>query len=99
MNRLKLIGPTIFLTSLGFVLFTGGTMPYFLFYILSLTFLLPLVHTIVNLRGLEGSVNIPSKSLFSGESISIEYNVKNNGLLPITYLEIQSDISKQLTGL
>lgn len=99
MNRLK-IGPSlIFLIILAFVLLVGGTMPYFLFYIFLLTFLLPLVHSLVTLTCLKGSVNIPSESLFSEESISIEYKIKNMSVFRTAYLEIYSDIAKQLTGL
>lgn len=99
MNRLK-IGPSLsFLIIIVFVLLVGGTIPYFLFYIFLLIFILPLVHSLVALKGLKGSVTIPSEALFSGESISIEYQVKNNSIFRITYLEIQSYITKQLTGI
>lgn len=98
MTKIKILQPLLILTILGFVLFVGGTMPYFLFYILLLIYLIPLGHILINLLWLKGSVDIPSESLFSGDNITIQYNIKNNSFLPITYLEIQSDISKQLTG-
>lgn len=74
-------------------------MPYFLFYILILAITIPLFHNLIVVQGLKGYVNIPEDSLFSGDNIDMEYKVVNNSPLPIIYLEIQSDISKQLTGL
>ncbi|WP_195837916.1 DUF58 domain-containing protein [Tissierella pigra] len=47
---------------------------------------------------MKGSIEIPRESLFTGEVININYQVENNSILPIPYLEIQSNISKQLTG-
>lgn len=99
MARLRLIPLFILLLLLSFVIFTGGTLPYFLFYMLLLTYLLPLIHCIINFIGLKGSINIPSNSLFAGENIDIEYHIHNKSFLPISHLEIQSDISKDLTGI
>ncbi len=100
MNNIKIGLPLIFLIIIiTFVLLVGGTLPYFLFYILLLTFIIPLIHCLVTLKGLKGSIEIPSESLFTGEILNIDYQVKNNSILHIPYLEIQSDISKQLTGI
>lgn len=98
MTKLKIGYSLIFLIILSSVLFIGGTMPYFLFYIFSLTLLIPLIHTLITLLDLKGYVKIPTQSLFSGEMVNIEYKIKNNSIFPITYLEIKNDISKQLTG-
>lgn len=97
MNRIKII-PILFMVVIGFVLLVGGTMPYFLFYVLLITFALPLMHSLIALKGLKGQVNIPKQSLFSGDKIHIGYQVNNKSLFSIPYLEIKSDISKQLTG-
>lgn len=99
MTKLKFGFSLIFLIILSSVLLVGGTMPYFLFYIFSLTFLIPLIHSLISLVALKGSVIIPTQSLYSGERVSIEYKVKNNSIFPIAYLEIKNDISKQLTGI
>lgn len=97
MNKLKFV-TILFMVIMGFVLLVGGTMPYFLFYVLLLTFLLPLIHNLIALKGLKGQVNIPKQSLFSGDKIDIGYQINNKSLFSIPYLEIQSNISKQLTG-
>jgi len=73
-------------------------MPYLLLYIFLLTLFIPLLHSLLVLRRLEGSIKLPNESLYTGESVDIEFSVKNNSILPIRYMEIHSDISKELTG-
>lgn len=99
MSRKTIITLLIFIVIFAFALLVGGTIPYFLLYVFSLTFLIPLVHCLIVLRALKGSVDIPKESLFTGESINIVYQVKNNSILPIPYLEIKRDISRRLSGL
>lgn len=98
MIKVKIIPLIIFLIIFSFVLFLGGTMPYFLFYIFSFTFIVPLVHSLITLKFINGTVSIPNKTLYSGESIKIEYEIKNNSIFSIPYLEIHSNIARQLTG-
>lgn len=88
-----------FILILSFVLFIGGTMPYFLFYVFLLTFALPFIHSFVALKKLDGSVEVPMDALFTGDSININYQVTNNSFFNIPYLEIRSDITKALTGI
>ncbi len=99
MIRFRATSILLLIIVFAFVLFLGGTMPYYLLYLLLLTFLLPLAHSLVTLKYLKGYVNIPSESLFAGEDINIEYEVTNNSLFVMPYLEIHSNISKQLTGI
>lgn len=99
MNKSKIILVLGFFALLSFALLIGGTMPYFLLYIYLLTFLIPLLHSLITLKGLEGSIILPNESLYTGESVDIEFCVKNNSFLPISYMEIHSDIAKELTGL
>ena len=98
MNNLKIGIPLVFIILFTFVILVGGTMPYFLFYIFLLTFILPLIHSLITLNKLEGSVKIPSESLFTGDTITIEYDVENRSFFNIPYMEIQSDITRQLAG-
>lgn len=98
MSKFKIGIPLIFIIIFAFVLFVGGTMPYFLFYIFLLTFLLPLIHSLVALNKLSGSVKIPKGSLYTGDKINIDYKVENKSFFSIPYLEIQTDIKRQLTG-
>lgn len=98
MNNLKIGISLVFIMLLTFVILVGGTMPYFLFYIFLLTFILPLIHSLVTLNKLHASIKIPSESLFTGDTINIEYRVENRSIFNIPYMEIQSDITRQLAG-
>jgi len=98
MNKRKFIPLLIFFVLLAFVLLVGGTMPYFLFYILLLTYLIPFIHCLINYLFLEGKIDIPQGSLYTGDSIIVKYKIVNNSIFPITYLEIENDFSKKLTG-
>jgi len=98
MNRFK-VAFIFFIIISFFVLLVGGTMPYFLLYVFLLTFLPPLIHSLISLKGLKGNVKTPEESLFVGDKIDIGYKVNNEGLFSIPYLEIKSDISKNLTGM
>lgn len=98
MVKHKIIPSLAFLIILSYVILVGGTMPYFLLYVFLLVFLLPLIHSLITLISLKGYVKIPSKALYSGEKITIEYQVKNRSFFRISYLEIHSDIANQLTG-
>lgn len=88
----------IFVTIFAFVLFVGGTMPYFLFYIFLLTFILPLIHSLITLNKLHGSVKIPRENLYTGDKIVIDYLIENRSSFSIPYLHIYSDIKRKLTG-
>ena len=94
MNKRKFIPLLIFFVLLAFVLLVGGTMPYFLFYILLLTYLIPFIHCLINYLFLEGKIDIPQGSLYTGDSIIVKYKIVNNSIFPITYLEIENDFSK-----
>lgn len=83
---------------LVFVLFVGGKMPYFLFYIYISALLVPLIHCLIIYKDLSGSVNIPSKSIYVGDKVAISYTVRNSGKITIPYLEIENSISRELTG-
>lgn len=97
MTNMKIIFTSIIL--IVFLLFVGGTMPYFLFYIFLLIFLIPLFHSLIIRHKLKGYVQIPEDSLYAGEEISINYEINNGSNFNIPYLEIQNHISKQLTGI
>lgn len=82
----------------GFAFFLGGTMPYFILYVFSLTFILPLTHSFILLKMINGSIEIPKGYLFTGETIDINYHINNKSILSIPYIEIKSNIYKILTG-
>lgn len=88
-----------FFILLCLVLLVAGTIPYFLFYIFILTFLIPYIHGRLCIKGIKGNVIAPDASYHIGEDIEVKYKVINKGLLDIPYLEVESLISKQLTGI
>jgi uncharacterized protein (DUF58 family) len=98
MNSIKYFIP-LFIIILAFVLFVGGIMPYFLLYILLLAFLVPLVHSLIILKKIKGNIRIPKGTLYAGNRIILDYQINNNSRFYIPHMEIQSHISKQLTGI
>lgn len=98
MNNRTYISPLIFIILLGYVLLVGGTVPYFLFYTMLLIYLIPFIHCLICYLFLKGTVEIPEGNLHAGDTITIMYKINNKSILPITYLEIENDFSKKLTG-
>ncbi len=80
------------------VVFVGGVMPYFIFYVFLLTLLFPVFHNLVVLGGLKGTVQMPQDSLYIGDKINIGYRLENRSIFYVPFLEVQSAISKRLTG-
>lgn len=95
MNKIGL--SLLLLVLLGFVVFLGGQLPYFLFYIFALAVLLPLIHTIITLIRLNGEVLIPKESLYKGDNINIVYQVDNRSPFLIPYLTIDNSIHSTLS--
>lgn len=98
MNNFKFSFLLIFVILFAFVLLVAGTMPYFIFYVFLSAILIPLIHSLIVLKRLKGSVDIPKGALFTGEEVKINYNIKNTSPFSIPYLEIKSNITKDLTG-
>jgi uncharacterized protein (DUF58 family) len=98
MNNFKFSFLLIFVILFVFVLLVAGTMPYFIFYVFLSAILIPLIHSLIVLKRLKGSVDIPKGTLFTGEEVKINYNIKNTSPFSIPYLEIKSNIAKDLTG-
>ncbi|OLS03621.1 DUF58 domain-containing protein [Tissierella creatinophila] len=73
-------------------------MPYFLFYISILSFLVPLVHLLLSFIGIKAQINLPDDSLYTGVKIEIEYRLKNKNFFSIPMINFSSDISKILSG-
>lgn len=72
-------------------------MPYFIFYALSLTFLIPLIHSLIILRSLKATVKIPEGSYYVGEKILVEYNIENTSIFYIPYMKIKNNIREKLS--
>ncbi len=80
------------------VIFVGGVMPYFIFYVFLLTLLFPVFHNLVVLGGLKGTVQMPRGSLYIGDQVNIGYRLENRSIFYVPFVEVQSAISKRLTG-
>lgn len=98
MNRIHIGKPFLLLVTILFSLLVGGTLPYFMLYITFFLFAIPLIHSFISINSISGKVKLPETELFTGEIVNIEYTIENNGVVPIPYLKIFSNISKQLTG-
>lgn len=99
MNNFKFSFLLIFIVLFSFALLVAGTMPYFILYVFLSAILVPLIHSLIVIKKLKGSIDIPQGALFTGEDIKINYNIENTSPFSIPYLEIKSNISKDLTGI
>lgn len=97
MHRIKLPYIFLILITFSFAFLVGGPMPYLLFYITILTFLIPLLHLLISFIGLKASINLPSSSLYTGSTVEIEYDIRNKNFFSIPILKFSSDISKRLS--
>lgn len=95
MNRLVLA--IVLLVLLGFSVFLGGQLPYFLFYVFALALLVPLIHSIISIIRLKGEVLLPSESLYKGDTIDIVYQVDNRSPFLIPYLTVDNKIHSRLS--
>ncbi len=91
------------LLAIGLLLFfsaalIGDVMPYFMLYVFLLALLIPLTHSFVVLQSLTGQVDVPREAFYIGETVNIHYLVKNKSIFRIPYMELNSFITKRLTG-
>lgn len=98
MKKYRFLIVVIFIVLVSYLFLVGGQMPYFLFYVFILSFTIPFFHLLIGRRGIKGSVDLPRKSVFPGETLQIKYRIENNSLVNIPYLRIENIISKNLTG-
>lgn len=96
MKKFKLIFITIILFI--YLLFVGGRMPYFIFYIFLSTLLVPLIHLFFVNRNLTGSVDVPKKTINIGDKVKIGYLIRNSSKLTAPYIEIENTIIRKLSG-
>ncbi|WP_409228306.1 DUF58 domain-containing protein [Gudongella sp. SC589] len=96
MNRNLIVALILLLFSLVFVLLVGGKIPYLIFHALSLYLLLPLIHSLLGLYVLSGSVSIPSGEFYAGDTVEIKYLVKNNSYLLFPFLIFTPDLSYEI---
>ena len=88
MNKIKFF--LLFTVLLGGALYFGGEIPYFLFYIIVLLIILPLIHSIISLIGLRGSIVHPANQTYRDEPIHLVFQINNSSPFPIPYLTINN---------
>lgn len=62
-------------------------MPYFLLYIVLLSFLIPLIHLFLSLIGLKAGLTVPKTDIYAGDSVLLKYRLKNKNIFTIPSLE------------
>lgn len=98
MHRIRFSYIIVLLITFSFTLLVGGPMPYFLFYISLLVFLIPLIHLLLSLIGIEASVKLAKDHLYVGDKVDMEYKIKNKNFFSIPRLKFKSNINKKLVG-
>lgn len=96
MHRIRIV--LLFFILLGFVVFLGGELPYFLFYIVVLSVMLPLIHSVITLIGLEGRLVTPKKNIYKDDIIDINYQIRNRTPFLIPYLVIESKMRHSVSN-
>lgn len=88
MRRIGIILCWLMLT--GTALLIGGRLPYFLFYVFALFAIIPLIHSLIAISGLNAEISIPHNTLYKNDTININYKIKNTSPFLIPYLIIES---------
>lgn len=85
----------ILMMSLGFAIFSGGNLPYVLFYLTLLMGIFSLFCNWVIMKGLEIQLVFDKKNIVVGEEFNVILKVINNTIFPISYLKISSSFLKE----
>ncbi len=96
------IKPLYLILLLGILILSilvGGTLPYFILYVIILLGILPLIHSVYSLMTLRVKIKIDNRTYYNGDSLDLEYKISNLGRLPILRLEIQNSILENLSGI
>ncbi len=72
-------------------------MAYFIFYIVLLALLIPLIHNLISYRNIKGEIKLPESSVYTDDDIEVHFKITNKGFLAIPFVEIENLISKELT--
>jgi len=92
-----------FLLSLGAILlinilFIGGQLPYFLFYVYSGLLAFPLLHGLLGRIKIQASLHLPTKDLVAGEEITLTTKIRNSSRYSFPRLEYRNTLSSMLSG-
>jgi len=79
-------------------LLVGGRLPFFVWYIYLLVWLLPMIHSLLGKVFLRGAIQVPAADLVAGETVTVAYRVENP--LPIAFpgIELENEVGYRLTG-
>lgn len=79
-----------------FTLFSGGNLPYSIFYCLLLVLILTGIYTYFIRKGLNIDVVSNKEEIIAGQNNSIMIKVYNDSILPIPYIEIENSLLKEV---
>ncbi|MFR1710271.1 MAG: DUF58 domain-containing protein [Clostridium sp.] len=79
-----------------FTLFSGGNLPYSIFYCLLLVLILTGIYTYFVRKGLNIDVVSNKEEIIAGQNNSIMIKVYNDSILPIPYIEIENLLLKEV---
>ena len=96
MHKVKFSYLLVLLLSLAFAFLVGGSMPYFLLYIVILSFLIPIFHLLLSLIGLKSKLATDKTQIYAGESITLKYKIRNKNFFTIPVLETIINIDENL---
>lgn len=89
----------IFPASFLFALFGGGSLPYYIFFIILMTIIVSLVYTVIISKKIEITQK-PAKNYYHvGDLLETRTVVYNESILTIPYIEIKNDIVKNIAGI
>ncbi|MEG1254193.1 DUF58 domain-containing protein [Clostridium sp.] len=84
--------------SLIFAIFSGGNLPYSIFYCVSIVFIISGVYTHFTRRSLYIEIESEKGILMAGDDNKVTIRVYNDTVFPIPYIEIQNSLLKKVSN-
>lgn len=94
MYRVKRTYIILLLGSLVFAYVEGGNLPYTIFYILTLIFIISIIYTNKIIKNMFCNISFSRNVFFTGEDDVCKIIVRNNSIFPILYLNIENKCLK-----
>lgn len=96
MNKFKLSYLFLLFITFSFAFLVGGPMPYFLFYVSILSFLIPFFHLLLSFIGLKAELDTKQTEIYAGDNIDLEYLLINKNFFTLPIVEVFIYINKTL---
>ncbi len=96
MIRVKKTFLVLVIASFGYALFSGGNLPYSIFYALFLMLILMGVSTYILGRGLKVKIDSDKYEMVTGDNNKIVIKVYNNSIFPVPYLEVKNSLVEKV---